>query len=192
MKKKKDSHVLSMPMLEMILGIGIFLIISVVVLQLFLSANMLQSKAKDTGKAVIISENIAEAIKGTKNIEVAVQGLSMQMAAAKLEQQSDGSYHFSELNMAPGLSEEAIKQSGQTVIYIVNYDKDWNIVSKEDTYCAILIPSEVEKENGRMLQMGIYVYCLKGYPSLGKRESHILLYHLQAEKYHSEDGGYYE
>ena len=60
-----------MPMLEMILVIGYFSVISVFILQLFLSANMLQSKAKDEGKAIVQSERIAETIKAANSFEAA-------------------------------------------------------------------------------------------------------------------------
>lgn len=78
MKKKNRSHASGMPMLEMVITIGIFTIISAFVLKLFVSADSLKTRAAETGKAVMCAENAAEAIKGSKSIDEAALLLGLR------------------------------------------------------------------------------------------------------------------
>ena len=77
-KRERQSQLAKMPLLELVITIGIFAVISVFLLELFLAANSLQQKARDTGKATIFSENIAENIKGAEKKEKAIEELGFQ------------------------------------------------------------------------------------------------------------------
>ena len=60
MEKRKQSQNAKLPMLELIINIGVFAIISMFLLEMFLAANSLQQKAKDQGIAITKAETIAE------------------------------------------------------------------------------------------------------------------------------------
>ena len=59
-KRERQSQLAKMPLLELVITIGIFAVISVFLLELFLAANSLQQKARDTGKATILTDDNAE------------------------------------------------------------------------------------------------------------------------------------
>jgi hypothetical protein len=71
MNKSLHIRASEMPMLELVISIGIFSVISVFLLQLFLSADTLEKKAVDLSKATIQAETIAEGIKGCDTMEEA-------------------------------------------------------------------------------------------------------------------------
>ena len=62
-RKIKQSENARLPMLELVVSIGVFAVISVFLLEMFLAANSLQQKAKDEGKAITKTETIAEMLK---------------------------------------------------------------------------------------------------------------------------------
>lgn len=78
MKKNRVGKSISMPMLEMVITVGLFTIISVIILHMFLAANRIQTDALEISKAVIKAERIAEGIKGQDTIEEAEILLKMQ------------------------------------------------------------------------------------------------------------------
>lgn len=57
------------PMLEIVLSIGIFGVISVFILQLFLAADTFQKKSKDLSRAVIEAQSVMEVLKAMDNKE---------------------------------------------------------------------------------------------------------------------------
>lgn len=78
MKKMKRNHEAQMPLLEIIMVTGIFIVISGFLLQMFVSANKLEQDAKVLSQAVLCAENIAEEIKASKNLSSAMESLSME------------------------------------------------------------------------------------------------------------------
>lgn len=78
MKKMKRNHEAQMPLLEIIMVTGIFIVISGFLLQMFVSANKLEQNAKVLSQAVLCAENIAEEIKASKNLSSAMESLSME------------------------------------------------------------------------------------------------------------------
>jgi hypothetical protein len=74
-------------MFELVISIGFFAVISVFILQLFLSANTLEKEAVDLSKATIQAEWIAEGIKGSDTIKEAAELLN-------LDAKKDGSYEI--------------------------------------------------------------------------------------------------
>lgn len=88
-KQEQQKGSFNMPMVELILVIGIFTIVSVLLLRMYFSANHLQKEAADFSRAVILAESIAEEIKAAESIKEAAKGHpSFQM-------QEDGTYLIS-------------------------------------------------------------------------------------------------
>lgn len=85
MKRISKNNEAKMPMLEIVISVGIFTIISVFLLKMFISANTLEENAKILTKAVLSSETIAETIKGEKNLEKAMNELAFN-------KEKDGTY----------------------------------------------------------------------------------------------------
>lgn len=85
MKRISKNNEAKMPMLEIVISVGIFTIISVFLLKMFISANTLEEDAKILTKAVLSSETIAETIKAEKNFEQAMSGL-------EFEKEENGTY----------------------------------------------------------------------------------------------------
>lgn len=85
MKRISKNNEAKMPMLEIVISVGIFTIISVFLLKMFISANTLEENAKILTKAVLSSETIAETIKGEKNLEKAMNELAFN-------KEEDGTY----------------------------------------------------------------------------------------------------
>ena len=175
MKRKKQSGSAKMPMLELIVNVGIFGIISVFLLELFLAANTMQSKAEDKGKAIMLSETIAETIKSAENFEEAVEELELLEIPASIGMQEDGTYQVTNLGEKNG---EAAKEK----VYVLHYDNKWQSVSKEDTYCMILIPFSQEMQGKTLENYQICVYRLHGYPSMLFKEDNIELFQLKVVK----------
>lgn len=153
MEKYSPSKSAKMPMLELILMIGVFAIISTFLLEMFLAANTLQERAKDCGKAVLLSETIAETIKGADGLEQGITTLGLE----KLDSQS------------------ALESYG---MYL---DKNWEIVTKEGTYFVWLRPVEEQQQNLETYEVG--VECIKGYHSLFSDTSKEEIYRLTFSKY---------
>ena len=116
MEKNLPSKSAKMPMLELILMIGVFAIISTFLLEMFLVANTLQEKAKDRGKAVLLSETIAETIKGSDNLEQGIQAMKLKSL------------------------------DGQGTGYGMYLDKKWNAVEQESAYLVRLCPVDEAEE----------------------------------------------
>lgn len=164
-----------MPMLELILVIGYFSVISVFILQLFLSANMLQSKAKDEGKAIMQSEKIAETIKAAENFEVAKKESKLVEYSTTDEKKQ---VEKEIINQLKGAKEQSI--------YTLHYDKDWNESTTDAMYTMVVIPSINSNYSLNMEDYEVYVYRLQGYTSLlqlGDKDEVSELYHLCFSKY---------
>lgn len=187
MKKVNSSKTSSMPMLELIIIIGIFAISSIFILQMFLTANTVEQKAKDKSKSVLIAENIVEAIKAHNNFQETMKSLEFSNAAGMVEENADGSYKISKIE-----SQEKIENTDDeaAVSYIKFYNKNWQETDTEDTYCVLVFPSYNQAEAGMMVQAEIYIYRLSPYVLFdfqGKQKVNEELCHLHIANYISKD-----
>ena len=160
MKKINSSKTSSMPMLELIIIIGIFAISSIFILQMFLTANTVEQKAKDKSKGILVAENIAETIKAGNHFQETMESLGFSNAAGMVEENADGSYKIT--GITPQESGEETNQE-DAVSYIKFYDKNWQETDTEDAYCVVIFPSYSQAENGIMVQAELYVYRLSPY-----------------------------
>lgn len=177
MAKGLESRTGKMPMLEMIITIGIFAVVSVFILELFLSANTLQNRAKDKSKAMILAETIAETVKSSKDFESAAKELGMDKTAGTLKKQKNGSYEVSQIEESKSKKESENTKESITV-YTCHFDENWKSVKEENTYSVILIPYEEQVEGTTMKNYEVYIYRLKGYASILKERDSEELYHL--------------
>lgn len=164
-----------MPMLELILVIGYFSVISVFILQLFLSANMLQNKAKDEGKAIILTEKIAETIKSADRFEDAKKECNLLKYSKK-----DENNQIEEKIM------DKLESATEESIYILYLDKDWKETKEEAMYSVVVIPSINAEFSLNMEDYDVHVYRLQDYTSLihqDDKEEELELYQLQFSKY---------
>ncbi|MDE7424570.1 MAG: hypothetical protein K2N51_12935 [Lachnospiraceae bacterium] len=180
MVKGLESRSAKMPMLEIIITIGIFAVASVFILELFLSANTLQNRAKDQSKAVVLAETIAETVKSCKVFEEAADGLGLEKTVARITQQKNGSYEISKID-------EPEDMKDGIAVYTGHFDENWKAVKEEDTYSVIVIPYEEQVQGSVMANYEVYIYRLKGYVSvMGEKDSeelyHMSFSHLQDTK----------
>lgn len=174
MVKRLEARSAKMPMLEIIFTIGIFAVVSVFILELFLSANTLQNRAKDKSKAIVLAETIAETVKSKKNFEDAVEELDLVKTAGRISQQKDGSYQVSKIDESEGAED-----TGESIeVYTGHYDENWKKAKEENTYSVIVIPYEETIQGKVMANYEIYIYRLKGYVSVMSKKDSEELYHL--------------
>lgn len=173
MKKIINSKTSGMPMLEIVITIGIFAIISIFLLQMFLSSHALQEKSEDVGKSILKAENIAETIKSTSSIEQAVEQLNLQEAFISIEEK-ENTYILN------GIYRE--QMSGATKAYITYYDKNWKIQKEGEKakYCGMIIKNETEKN---LEEVDIFFFHLGSYALLNEGKRNTLLYHLYTANY---------
>lgn len=175
MKKIGSSRFSGIPMLEMIISIGVFAVISVFILQLFLSGNTMQSKAKDISKGIILAENAAETIKGSKDLESAIQTLGLEKSnfTIKGEEKDERIADYIEI----------IEQSTSEAAYITYYNESWQQAEQEAAYGMLLLPKKTEMEYGTIIEADIYIYRRKPYISFQDKEGKELLYSLHIADY---------
>lgn len=149
-----------MPMLELIIIIGIFAMSSIFILQMFLTANTIEQKAKDKSKGILVAENITETIKAGSNFQETVKNLGFSNAAGMVEENADGSYRIT--GITPQEPGEEVNQK-EAASYIKFYDKSWQETDTEDTYCVVIFPSYSQAKNGIMVQAELYVYRISPY-----------------------------
>lgn len=141
-----------MPMLEIIISIGIFTIISVFVLQLFLSANSLECKAKDISKAVIQSESMAEAIKASASVEEAIALAGYSMSAT-----------------------QTLESEGQeNTEYIIYLNRSWKQVKEPYYYTMTIHTTKLNSENGVLVEADIAVLKDKAYGFIKEEDTNEL------------------
>lgn len=175
MKKMVKSPLLrsaKMPMLELVLVIGYFSVISVFILQLFLSANMLQSKAKDEGKAIIQCEKFAETVKAADSFEQAKKEYGL-LKYSKI----DDKKQIEKVIM------DKLEKETEDLFYMLHFDKDWNESKTESVYTMVIIPSINTEFCMNMEEYDVYVFRLQEYVSLSQQEGNKELYHLHFTKY---------
>ena len=174
-RKGKQSESTSLTLLELIISIGVFAIISVFLLEMFLAANSMQQQAKDEGKAITKSETVAELIKGADSQEEVFAQLSMQEAWGTMQQKKNGTYQIVDVTS----SEDA----GKTKLYVAHFDKNWKETEEEDCYSLILVPYEENLQGKTVNDYEIFVYCLNGYASILNSKESVELYHLSFSDY---------
>lgn len=174
-RKIKQSENARLPMLELVISIGVFAVISVFLLEMFLAANSLQQKAKDEGKAITKAETIAEMLKSADSLEAVAKELSMKPMWGEVKEQKDGSYQIANLTR-----EQA---EGMTQIYALHYDKDWNAVDKEDMYSILVVPYQMTVQDETIENYAIYTYRLQDYPSIFAKEETVNIYRLECGVY---------
>lgn len=72
MKKERNgqSNSFRAPLLELVIVIGIFAVISVYLLQMFMTADKLRGKAVATSKGLVRAESVTEYIRGSKAVSL--------------------------------------------------------------------------------------------------------------------------
>ena len=155
MKRINSSKTSSMPMLELIIIVGIFAISSIFILQMFLTANTIEEKARDKSKGILIAENIAENIKAGNQFQETMKSLGFSNASGMVETNPDGSYKITKIT-----TQESGKEieEGAAASYIKFYNKNWQETDTEDTYCVVVFPTYSQGENGTMVQAELYEY----------------------------------
>lgn len=171
MTKESKSSSAKMPMLEIVITIGIFAIISVFIVELFLSANTIQTRARDKSKAVILAETIAETMKSAKDFKEAAKELNLIETTGKIKKHQNGNVQISEID-------EGTKGEDCVTVYTGHYDKEWNSTNKEEDYSVILIPYEEQIQNQAIKKYEVYIYRLKGYASMIQETTSEEIYHL--------------
>lgn len=169
-RKGKQSESTRLTLLELIISIGVFAIISVFLLEMFLAANSMQQQAKDEGKAITRAETVAETLKGANSQEQTFSQLSMQEAWGTMQQTKDGIYQIVDVTSSP--------DENKTKLYVTHFDKNWKKTEAEDCYSLILIPYEENLQGKVVNDYEIFVYRLNGYPSIINPKESAELYHL--------------
>jgi type II secretory pathway pseudopilin PulG len=118
-----------MPMIELILVIGIFAVISVFIVQMYMGTNRLQNKATDISKAMIQAETVTEQIKHSASIGETAKVLGMV------------AYDSSSHN------------------YCLYYDNDWKQTSSPSDNIILVTSTVEKKENGRMVVAQVTAYA---------------------------------
>lgn len=174
-KRLRESQLARLPMVELIVSIGIFAVLSVFLMEMFLAANSLSQKARDEGKAITLAETIAETIKTADCEDTALEEIGAGTKWACVESKEDGSSKLSNI-----LDKET---ENSTKVYVLHYDKKWNKVDKEDAYSVILVPFSSNVQDKIIENYSLYVYRLDGYPSLLHYEKNVELFQLNFSKY---------
>lgn len=126
--QKDRSHSFRMPMIELILVIGIFAVISVFLVQMFMGTSRLQDKANDISRALIQAQTIVEQIKNSASIGETAKILEMD------------NFDNSSFN------------------YCIYYDSKWNQTKSPSANIIIITSSVDKKENGRLVSAVIKAY----------------------------------
>lgn len=171
MAKGLKSRSAKMPMLEIIITIGIFAVVSVFILELFLSANTLQSRAKDKSKAIVLAESIAETVKSSTTFEEAVKELDLEQTVGGVTWQKDGSHQVN-------LMDTSETNEDTLIVYTGHFDENWKAVKNEDTYSVIVIPYKEQIQDKVMMNYKVCVYRLKGYVSIRGEKGSEELYQM--------------
>lgn len=179
-RKIRQEQTGKLPMLELIISIGVFAIISVFLLEMFLGADSMEKKTKDQGKAFTLAETVAETIKGADSLDAAVSQLGMEQQWGTVAQQEDGSYLVGDLSDT--------QSTDGALVYLLHYDKNWEKTEQEDNYSLILVPYEETVYGKTMENYQVYVYRLSGYPSVFHQKDNVQLFHMSFSKYRQEMG----
>lgn len=118
-----------MPMIELILVIGIFAVISVFIVQMYMGTNRIQNKATDISKAMIQAETVTEQIKHSASIGETAKVLGMVAF--------DNTAHN----------------------YCIYFDNNWKQTSSPSENIILVTSTVEKKENGRMVSAQITAYA---------------------------------
>lgn len=133
-------------LLEIICMLGVLMLVSAFLVRLFVGADSLRRKARDISKACILSESIADTIKGYQTMDEAMESL-------KLVQ---------------------IQDNYSTAIYEEYFDSKWNSRKKPDAYRIIVTVEQQKMDNNRFYDVNIVVKNEKNYPFIKNDVGNVL------------------
>lgn len=110
-----------LPMIEIVIVVGIFAVLSVFLLRMFVTADRLSSDAENIGKAVVRAQAAAETVKGSPDPEEALKNLGLQKNGA-----ASYSGHFDE-------NWESIQDGGMFQMSVLLSVSDENVLSAKIT-----------------------------------------------------------
>lgn len=140
MQEKQTKSAFRMPMIELIIVIGVFALLSVFLVQMFMGTNRLQKRSTDISKALICTQTIAEQIKHTASIGETAE--KFQMIA----------YDNTSLN------------------YCIYYDKDWKQTSLPSDNLILVQSMITHEKTGRMVSAVIKAYTCTNVEHIQKEE----------------------
>lgn len=173
-KKQKHSFGTRHTFLEWIISVGIFTIISVFLLELFLVGNSLQQKAKDQGKAMVRLENIAEQLKMERDYNAALKQMGALSGWGDVKEE-DSCYVIGNISTK--------KKENGTPVYVFYYDKDWNQTKETGIYSIVILPYQKKIAGNTVQAYQGDAYRLAGYPSVYKKNNSVDLFHLNFAAY---------
>lgn len=86
MEDEKKFNAFRIPMIELMTIIGIFSVVSVLIVQMFLSTDKMQARAINISRGVLEAESLAESIKGSDDSNI------LQILGAKVWEGKENSY----------------------------------------------------------------------------------------------------
>lgn len=141
MNSYKASRSFRIVMIEFVLMLGIFAIIGVIIVKMFLSADAMSKEAEDYSKAVIKTESIAERLKGSSSFQEVLDELGM----------------------------EKISDPDQ-LLYRTYYGRDWEPSDETGVYEIVIRLEYVPGSSGHLEQAEITSTRVKG-RKIGKETS---------------------
>lgn len=131
MEAEKKQNSFRLPMIEIVIILGVFAVISVLIAKMFVSTDQIRSKAENISRAVLETESIAEILKGRD-----VSKTLFEEIGAKESQNTDSTY-------------------------FIYYDKFWNTVKEDAKNVIIIHYTETDDEYGGMITYQISAYTAK-------------------------------
>lgn len=101
METEKKQNSFRLPMIEMVIILGVFAVISVLIVRMFVSTDRMSTKALNISRAVIETESIAETLKGREVSEALFRDIG------------------------------AVEAKNTDDTYFIYYDKYWNVLKEE-------------------------------------------------------------
>lgn len=127
-QEKERAHSFRMPMIELILVIGIFAVISIFLVQMFMGTYRLQNKANNVSRAMIQAETIAEQIKNNASIGETAKIFNM------------------------------VSYDNTSTNYCIYYDSEWNQTTDPSDNIIVVMSWVDKNEKGRMVNATIKAY----------------------------------
>ncbi|MDD5936962.1 MAG: hypothetical protein PUC65_15600 [Clostridiales bacterium] len=144
-QENEQNRSFRLPMIELVLIIGIFAIISVFLVRMFMGTNRLQKEATDLSCAVIKAESIAEEIKNTASVGEAATQLGM------------------------------ISYDNTSQNFCMYYDKDWNQTLSPSVNIIVVTSTITRGETGRMVNANIAAYSCSNVEDTAKKDALVKL-----------------
>lgn len=120
MNVEKKQNSFRLPMIEMIIILGTFVVVSVLIMKMFVATERIRTKAENISRAVLETESIAEILKGRE----VTSELFDELSAAKIEKTEN--------------------------TYIIYYDSEWNDVVEESNHIIVIEHTDEQREFGGM------------------------------------------